>query len=261
MTIRPLSRQEVRNLDGFAEDNLGIPLVVLMENAGRGAAEVLRKRLAPPGRVVVACGRGNNGGDGAVLARHLDGEGFRVRVVWFADPPFLTPLASDQRYILRAAGIDNVLWPPEVEAGTETAPPVWPFPGVPFPDAEPLRRELEAFWAEADWLVDGLLGTGLSRPVKGLLAGVIDSMNRSGKPILALDLPSGLDADTGRPLGPTIRAVTTATFVAPKLGFDAPGASDYTGQVEVIPIGLPRCLLDPYRLDTPAGPATCTPPQ
>ena len=100
--------------------------------------------------------------------------------------------------------------------------------------------------AEADWVVDALLGTGLSRPVEGHLAAAIEALNRSGKPILALDLPSGLDADTGRPLGVAVRAEATATFVAPKLGFDAPGAAAYTGEVAVIDIGVPRRLLEPF---------------
>jgi NAD(P)H-hydrate epimerase len=77
---------------------------------------------------------------------------------------------------------------------------------------------------------------------------VIEMMNRSGKPIFALDLPSGMDADTGRPLGVAVRACATATFVAAKLGFAAPGAVDYTGEVMIIDIGLPRCLLEPFRV-------------
>ena len=105
---------------------------------------------------------------------------------------------------------------------------------------------LAAILGDADWLVDGLLGTGLSRPVDGPLYAVIEAMNRSGKPIFALDLPSGLDADTGMPLGVAVRATATATFVAAKLGFAAPGADDYTGEVAVIDIGLPRCLLEPF---------------
>ena len=95
-------------------------------------------------------------------------------------------------------------------------------------------------------MVDGLFGTGLTRPVEGVLRTVIEAMNDSGKPILALDLPSGLDADTGIPLGVAVRARATATFVAPKLGFAAPGAEAYTGEVAVIDIGLPRRLLKPF---------------
>jgi NAD(P)H-hydrate epimerase len=105
---------------------------------------------------------------------------------------------------------------------------------------------LEALIAEADWVVDALLGTGLTRPVQGLLHSAIASMNRSGKPILALDLPSGLDADSGQPLGVAVRARATVTFVAPKSGFSAPGAGAYTGEVAVVEIGVPRCLLEPF---------------
>ncbi len=100
--------------------------------------------------------------------------------------------------------------------------------------------------AGADWLVDGLLGTGLSRPVEGPLKAVIEAINASGKPVFALDIPSGLDADTGQPLGVAVRAEATATFVAAKLGFAAPGAADYTGEVAVIDIGVPMRLLEPY---------------
>jgi NAD(P)H-hydrate epimerase len=102
------------------------------------------------------------------------------------------------------------------------------------------------FWPEADWVVDALLGTGLTRPVEGNLRMVIEAMNRSGKPILALDLPSGLDADSGQPLGVAVRARATATFVAPKLGFAASGADAYTGKVTVVDIGVPRAILEPF---------------
>jgi NAD(P)H-hydrate epimerase len=91
----------------------------------------------------------------------------------------------------------------------------------------------------------------LSRPVEGPLRTAIEGMNRSGKPIFALDLPSGLDADTGRPMGVAVRAFATATFVAAKLGFTAAGADEYTGKVAIIDIGLPRCLLEPYVLHGP----------
>src|SRR5262249_46714856 len=103
-------------------------------------------------------------------------------------------------------------------------------------------------FAAAGWVVDGLLGTGLTRPVEGPLRAVIEAINRSGRPVLALDLPSGLDADTGRPQGLAVRATATITFVAPKLGFDQPGAEAYTGAVEVAPIGVPRRLLATFGL-------------
>ena len=143
---------------------------------------------------MIACGPGNNGGDGAVVARHLDARGVAVRVLWFTDPAHLKGDAATQRDILGRSRIEAIAAPADAE-------------------------ELATLWYEADWVVDALLGTGLTRPVEGPIARAIASLNRSNKPILALDLPSGLDADSGFPLGDAVRARATATFVAPKLGF------------------------------------------
>jgi NAD(P)H-hydrate epimerase len=253
--IRPLSRDEIRQLDVRAAEVLGLPTSVLMENAGRGAAAWLAELCGamPPGaggrplspdpakhtpdlprgpalpKVLVLCGPGNNGGDGAVLARHLDAWRFPVRVVWLAKSTLLTGDPAMQWAILHKSGVEQSAWLDE-QAGNR--------------DLD--HDRLAGILAGADWIVDGLLGTGLSRPVEGLVLNVIDAINDSGKPILALDLPSGLDADTGVPLGTAVRAFATATFVAAKLGFSAPGAALYTGEVAVIDIGLPRCLLETY---------------
>jgi NAD(P)H-hydrate epimerase len=254
--LRPLSREEVRRLDVEAARELALPTLVLMENAGRGAAGWLAElvgaiaptaggrpfspssaRLVPDlshglalPQVLILSGPGNNGGDGGVVARHLDAWGFPVRVIWYA--PSSDQIRGDaavQWSILRKSGVEQSVW-----FGEDAA------------DLEADTSGLDPVLAKADWLVDGLLGTGLSRPVEGPLRRVIEAMNGSGKPIFALDLPSGLDADTGRPLGVAVRACATATFVAPKLGFTAPGAAEYTGTVAVIDIGLPRRLLEPY---------------
>jgi NAD(P)H-hydrate epimerase len=181
--------------------------------------------------VVILCGPGNNGGDGGVVARHLDAWGYAVRVIWFAHRDDLRGDALTQWNILERSGLNQIAWndvhPEQVE-------------GLPGP------ARLDSLLADADWLVDGLLGTGLTRPVEGTFLAVIEAMNRSGKPILALDLPSGLDCDSGCPLGEAVRATATATFVAAKTGFSAAGAHDYTGEVVVVDIGLPRCLLQPF---------------
>ncbi len=253
--IRPLSRNEIRQLDVRAAETLGLPTSLLMENAGRGAAAWLaelcgamppnaggrplspdparrmpdRPRGPAPPKVLVLCGPGNNGGDGAVLARHLDGWRFPVRVVWLARSDSLSGDPAAQWAILQKSGVEQSAW----------------LDGQP--DGEdPDHDRLAGILAGADWIVDGLLGTGLSRAVEGLLRMTIDSVNAAGKPVLALDLPSGLDADTGLPLGTAVRAVATATFAAPKLGFSAAGSAAYTGEVAVIDIGLPRCLLEPF---------------
>ncbi len=249
--IRPLSRQEVRELDVEAARELALPTLILMENAGRGAAAWLAELAAGmlpqaaarpfssqlPGvdpeqqprspRFLILCGPGNNGGDGGVVARHLDAWGFSTRTVWFTKRELLRGDAETQWKILDRSRVNVLTW---YDA---------------HPD-DPQPKELDALMADADWLVDGLLGTGLTRPVEGALRTVVEVMNGSGKPILALDLPSGLDADKGVPLGVAIQARATATFVAPKLGFAVPGAADYTGEVAVIDIGLPRRMLEPF---------------
>jgi NAD(P)H-hydrate epimerase len=220
MTLRPLTCAEVRSIDARAAEELGLPTLVLMENAGRGAAERLRARLNPGDRVAIACGPGNNGGDGAVVARHLDSWGYGVRVIWFVDPDRLRGDAATQYSILAKSGIDQ----------TSITDP---------------SSDIAALWPDAAWVVDALLGTGLTRPVEGLLKSAIESMNRSGRPVLSLDLPSGLDADSGAPLGDAVRATFTVTFVAPKIGFAR--AADYTGAVEVVEIGVPGRILKPFQ--------------
>lgn len=220
MTIRPLSRAEVRSLDARAADEFALPTLVLMENAGRGAAEVLRRLAPSPGRALILCGPGNNGGDGAVVARHLQVWGWHVEVAYACDPSTLKGDAAVQRTILERSGL---------------AIPDW------------TRPEARTAWPDhlvrADWIIDGLFGTGLTRGVDGVLAELIEAINAANRPILALDLPSGLHCDTGQPLGPTVRATATATFVAPKLGFAAPDAAEFTGAVHVVEIGAPAVLL------------------
>lgn len=218
--LRPLSRDEVRDVDRRAVEDFGMPGIVLMENAGRGAAELLA-RLGIDGRVAVCAGRGNNGGDGFVIARHLEIRGFDVHVLLFADPQSLEGDAATNFHILCAAGTPVSQWHPDV-------------------DPDRLLQDLSS----GAWIVDALLGTGMKGTVREPLATVIKAINAADVPVLAVDLPSGLDCDTGQPLGACVQAAHTATFVARKLGFDAKGAKKFTGEVHVIDIGVPRLLLD-----------------
>jgi NAD(P)H-hydrate epimerase len=187
---------------------------VLMERAGSGAAGVLRRhwrRLGGP--VVVCCGKGNNGGDGLVVARHLR----RARIgveVWLAAPA--SEVRGDAAEMLarwRGATF-TVETPGQVDA---------------------LARRL----ARAGVVVDALLGTGLNMPVEGVLAAVIDAINAAGRPVLAIDLPSGLSADSGRPLGHAVRASVTATFAFPKVGQVFYPGAEHCGTLEVVDIGIP----------------------
>jgi NAD(P)H-hydrate epimerase len=215
-----LTREQVRELDRRAIEEFGVPSIVLMENAGRGMAEVLRE-LGINGLVVLCCGKGNNGGDGFVMARHLDNAGVRVRVLLFADPSGLSGDAAVNHRIVAASGI-----PIEVFAG-------------PALDEERLRRQL----ADADWIVDALFGSGLRGSIQPPFDRIIAAINAASKRVFAVDIPSGLDSDTGQPLGLAVRAQHTGTVAAMKIGFRNPAAATWLGQVHTIDMGAPRALL------------------
>jgi NAD(P)H-hydrate epimerase len=215
-----LTRDQARELDRRAMQEYGVPGVVLMENAGRGMAELLRS-LGITGAVAVCCGKGNNGGDGLVIARHLDNSGVSVRVLLFAEPAQLTGDAAINYRIVAASGIAI-----EVFAG-------------PSLDEDRLGRA----WADAEWIVDGLFGSGLRGPVQAPFDRVIALINAAPARVFAVDIPSGLDCDTGQPLGIAVRAHHTATVAALKKGFVEPSAAQWLGQVHVIDMGAPRALL------------------
>jgi NAD(P)H-hydrate epimerase len=213
--MNAMSREQVRAFDRHAIETLGIPAAVLMENAGRGAVQVLQS-LGIHGPVVICCGKGNNGGDGLVIARHLANAGFEARSLLFADPKELSEDAALQWSIVRAMHLPAEIW-----AGEKLD-----------------ETKLSATLARAEWVVDALFGTGLTGPVRPPFNRVIDLINASGARLLAVDIPSGLDCDAGAPLGPTIRAEHTVTFVAPKLGFSNPASIPFTGRVHVVDIGI-----------------------
>jgi NAD(P)H-hydrate epimerase len=215
-----LSRTQVRDLDRRAIEEYGVPGVVLMENAGRGCADVLQT-LGVRGRVVICCGKGNNGGDGFVIARHLDNAQIAVRVLLFASAKELEGDAAINYRIIAKSGLPIVTW------------------GAASLDREWLQKELAA----AEWIVDALFGTGLSGPVRPPFDQLIAAINASAASVFAVDIPSGLDCDTGQPLGAAVRANHTATFVALKKGFADPAAREWLGRVHVVPIGIPRALL------------------
>ncbi len=216
-----LSRNEVRELDRRAIDEYRVPGVVLMENAGKGCAELLRS-LDVRGPVVICCGKGNNGGDGFVIARHLDNARVAVRVLLFAKAPDLAGDAAIHYQIIAKSGL------PIVSLGDGPS------------DHERLGSEL----ATAEWIVDALFGTGLSGPVRSPLDQIIAAINSASARVLAVDIPSGLDCDTGQPLGAAVRADHTATFVALKKGFANPAAQEWLGKVHIIDIGIPRALIN-----------------
>lgn len=225
-----LTTAEMREYDRLAIHELGLPGVVLMENAGAGAASIALTLLAPHvgARVLVACGPGQNGGDGWVVARRLVNAGCEVHVATTVGIEALRGDSAVHAHIAIAMGIAH-------EVVDESAHARW-------------RREL----VHADLVVDALLGTGAQGLPRGAVRLTIEAIvARTAEPraprILALDLPSGLDADTGRRLGVCVRADATATFAAPKTGFDGPGALEHLGTVHVVDLGVPPALLDRVR--------------
>lgn len=192
-----LTASQSREADRLAIENCGIPAATLMENAGRGAFEILKREFPDLAKkkVAVVCGKGNNGGDGRVVARLLEGVAGEVRVMEI--PP--TPL---------------------------------------------LQR------GDFDLVIDALFGTGLSRPVEGDAKDAIEAINRSKKWVLALDVPSGLSADTGEPLGAAVKANVTVTMGRPKLGLILPQAAPYVGRLEVVDIGIPADIYDSLKCQT-----------
>jgi NAD(P)H-hydrate epimerase len=217
-----LTRDEVRSIDRQAFDHFGISGLILMENAGRGCAELLMRLDPERNPVVILCGPGNNGGDGFVIARHLDNHGWPTSLLVFAAKDSLKGDAAVNQHIVGRCGLD-LRW------------------------CEEATDEVERTIATAGWIVDALFGTGLTRPLGPPFDRVVSLVAGSGRPVLAVDIPSGLDCDSGEPLGPTIEATHTATFVAHKRGFLAPGARDWTGEVHVVDIGAPRVLVQEYR--------------
>ena len=215
--MKTLTREQVRSVDRMAVEDFHIPSIILMENAGRGATEVL-VRLGIRGEVIVLCGCGNNAGDGLVVARHLDRQAFPVRVVCATDP---TEWQGDTATNYRIASASKI-------------------PICPFADVDTISDELK----QADWIVDALLGTGTRGAPRSPLDDMIRRANDTNTKRLALDLPSGLDCDTGEHSDPTFSADHTCTFVAAKPGLIAQGARQFVGQLHVVDIGVPRILVE-----------------
>ena len=213
-----LTRAQVREIDRRAIAEYHVPAVVLMENAARAVTDVAMDMLRgiDGPRVFIVCGGGNNGGDGLAAARHLHNRGVGVEIVLAVEP------ASYR-------GEARVNW--EIVGAMKL-----PVRGV----EEAVRTRVEG---GVDLIVDALFGTGLRTPPRE--PRYIQWMNDHGVPLLAVDVPSGLDCDTGEPLGGVcVRAARTVTFVAEKVGFVKRISRQYLGEVTVGDIGCPRELID-----------------
>lgn len=210
--VDAFTRAQARNYDRWCVGTLGIPGTVLMENASSGCARIALAMLGPtPRGVLVACGPGQNGGDGYAIARHLANAGHEVRILALGAPPDGSD-AAVMRQVAERMGLTF-----EATGPRHVALP---------------RRDVSL-------IVDALFGTGLDRELSPEAIALVDAINDSGTPVLSVDLPSGLDADTGTPRPRAVRATVTATMVVPKVGMLAPGAAAFTGRIETVPIGGP----------------------
>ena len=227
--MKVATAEEMQELDRKAIETYRIPGIVLMENAGRGAAEVISNFFPEihKKKVAIIAGKGNNGGDGFVIARYLLNQGICVRVYLLTDPKGLRGDAETNFSIFHRIKGEVVSVPSSK-------------------DYIKVKRDLEKF----DILVDGIFGTGLDAEVRGYYREVIDHLNTLQRPIVAIDIPSGLDADTGKPLGTAIRASLTITFGLPKIGHLIPPGLDYVGKVKVIDIGIPKRLVEEEKIPT-----------
>lgn len=213
--IRYVTSQEMERLEREAEERFGISTLILMENAGRSVAESIERTFAHAfRRILVVCGPGNNGGDGFVAARHLRNKGYDVSVVLFGDAAKLKPDAVANLNIIRNAKIFLVI----------------------NPDMNRFRKRL----AHSDLIVDALFGTGLRRDLNDPYPAVIKAVNRSHKKVVCIDIPSGIDADTGQSRRLAVKGNLTVTLGHPKMGLLRGEGRGHAGAVLVGDISLPR---------------------
>jgi hydroxyethylthiazole kinase-like uncharacterized protein yjeF len=227
--MKVATAEQMQELDRKAIETYRIPGVVLMENAGRGAAEIicnifpdLQKK-----RIAIIAGKGNNGGDGFVIGRHLLNQGFSIKVFLLTQPKSLRGDAEINYQIFSRMKGEVISIPSSK-------------------DYQKVKKDLEKF----DLLIDGIFGTGLDAEVRGYYREVIEHLNSLKKPVVAIDIPSGLAANTGRPLGTAIRASHTITFGLPKVGHLISPGIDYVGEVKVVDIGIPRSLVGEEKIQT-----------
>ncbi len=218
-----VTAEEMRAMDRNTIESFGVPGRVLMENAGRGATRAMLKYFPDirDKHVGVVAGRGNNGGDGFVIARYLFQRGVRVKVFLLAERSAVKGDAAanlDLLYKLNA-------------------------PVIEIPDASAMSSQKIALMHQQVW-VDAILGTGLNSEVKGYFREVIAFLNGSGKPVFSVDIPSGLNSDTGQPMGECIRATATATFAYAKTGHCIYPGAELTGKLTVVDIGIPPYVAD-----------------
>jgi len=214
-----VTAEEMRKMDDVTIQEFHVDVLVLMENAGRATATLAKQILRDTTfgkRVACLVGGGNNGGDGMVAARHLANWGAEVNVIVGATKDRMKDVPLEQLHVLEKMGIPILLGDYNLR--------------------------------DYDLLIDGLIGYGLEGNPREKIAVMIKDANASGRPILALDLPSGMNATTGEAYDPCIKAIATITLALPKTGFLTPGASPYIGSLYLADISIPQKVYQSFRL-------------
>ncbi len=224
ITRKALSRDETREIDRKAIEEYEIPGIILMENAGRNVVEEILKILPDTNKAKVAifCGKGNNGGDGFVIARHLYNKDIDISV-------YLTTKISNALTGSDASTNLKILLNMNIEIKELQASNI---------------NEIEKELHGCNLIVDSIFGTGLSGEIREPVRSLIVNINESNIPVVSVDIPSGLDCDDGTVLGTAVKATKTVTFVAAKTGFFEEYGKEYTGELIVSDISVPRELIE-----------------
>ena len=219
--VKVVTAAQMRAIDRRAIEEFGIPSHQLMEKAGHAVADETAKLAGPPPKkILILAGRGNNGGDGLVAARYLHEKGYPVQIFLFSEGKKLKTDPA-RNFVANA----RLSLPCRV-VGEQFA---WEI--------------LPKIFSEFDVILDALFGVGLDREIREPYRSLIETLNRSGKPVVSVDIPSGLNADTGEILGACVKAVVTVTMGFPKKGFYEGEGPRVTGKITVADIGFPRELL------------------
>ncbi|MEI7752737.1 MAG: NAD(P)H-hydrate epimerase [Candidatus Omnitrophota bacterium] len=216
-----ISAEEIRSMDESAIRDYSIPSLLLMENAGRSVCDVIVREYKAC-KVLIVAGKGNNGGDGLVAARHLANQGYLAQVLLLEDPDQFKPEPLLNFSILRKM---NIPW-----SVTGAIP----------------EENLSGLFQDSELVVDAIFGVGIHNPVRGIFEKVIRAINGCQKPVVSIDIPSGLDTDTGEVHGVAVKATKTVTLTLPKRGLFEGDGRQYAGEIEVVDIGIPRELVLPF---------------
>lgn len=211
-----LTAEQVRDFDRWAINECKIPPIVLMENAGKNFTEIFLQQLAPAhnSKILVLCGTGNNGGDGFVIARHLINKDFDVRILLYGDMVKISADAQINLNIIQNLGAEVIEY------------------------SKSQKQDIVNLVNQSDFLIDAILGTGFSGDLRDNLSDFIKLVNSANKKVAAVDIPSGLNCDSGKPQPIAIKAVITTTFAAEKKGFVNPKSAEFTGKIFVADIGI-----------------------